>query len=439
MSHARADQPDRVADAASSHAGPARTVLIISQVYVPDPASVGQHMHDAAAELVRRGHRVVVFASARGYDDPKQTYPLRETRDGVEIRRMALSSFGKGSIPVRVAAQMLFLLQCAIRGVLVARLGGVLVSTSPPMASVAALVVRAVRRVPLVYWVMDLNPDQMIELGKLDPRSPIASMFNAFNRFILRRAAVVVALDRFMAHRLNSKLDVAHKLEVMPPWPHEGSLEVVGHAENPFRRAHGLGAGPDRTFVVMYSGNHGFSTPVRTVLDAAVRLRDRDRLRFFFIGGGVGKKDVQRTIAEHDPGNIVDLPYQPLDSIKYSLSAADVHLVSVGDDVVGVVHPCKVYGAMAVSRPILLLGPDPCHVSDIIAEHGIGWHIRHGDVDGAVETIERICATPQDELDEMGRRARRLVEQTFSMRELRGRFCDTVERAIPRPASGGAR
>ena len=43
------------------------TILIISQVYVPDPASVGQHMHDAAAELARRGHRVVVYCSRAGY------------------------------------------------------------------------------------------------------------------------------------------------------------------------------------------------------------------------------------------------------------------------------------------------------------------------------------------------------------------------------------
>ena len=65
-----------------------RTMLIFSQVYVPDPASVGQHMHDAAAEMLRRGFRVIVYASSRGYDDPTKSYPRRETRDGVEIRRL---------------------------------------------------------------------------------------------------------------------------------------------------------------------------------------------------------------------------------------------------------------------------------------------------------------------------------------------------------------
>ncbi len=60
-----------------------KTLLVLSQVYVPDPASVGQHMHDAAAERARRGHSVRVVTSARGYDNPARRYPLREERDGV--------------------------------------------------------------------------------------------------------------------------------------------------------------------------------------------------------------------------------------------------------------------------------------------------------------------------------------------------------------------
>lgn len=402
------------------------TILVMSQVYVPDPASVGQHMHDAAAELARRGFRVVVLTSARGYDDPTIRYPARQTLDGVEIRRLPLSSFGKKSIPLRLLGGMLFMLQAILLGFFTRGLRGILVSTSPPMCAAAALVVGTVRRTPIKYWVMDLNPDQMIELGKLRPQSPAARIFDAFNRVVLGRAADVVALDRFMADRLLRKRDIRAKLSVMPPWPHDDHLEVIPHESNPFRKEHGL----EGKFVVMYSGNHGFSTPVKTIVDAALRLQHRDDIVFMFIGGGVGKKDVDRAIAEHKPANIRSLPYQPLDRIKYSLSAADVHLVSVGNDVVGVVHPCKVYGAMAVARPILLLGPDPCHVSDLVREHRIGWQISHGDVDGAVRTLEQIAATPREELAAMGARARALIERELSKNVLCGRFCDVVQRGL---------
>jgi glycosyltransferase involved in cell wall biosynthesis len=98
--------------------------------------------------------------------------------------------------------------------------------------------------------------------------------------------------------------------------------------------------------------------------------------------------------------------------------------------VVGVVHPCKVYSAMAVARPILLVGPDPCHVSDLVREHEIGWRITHGDVEGAARTIERIAATPRAELEAMGRRARDVVVSRLGKAALCGAFCDVVERAL---------
>src|SRR5262245_27131415 len=88
----------------------------MSQVYVPDPTSVGQHMHDAAKELAARGYYVKVLTSARGYEDPSVKYPKYEVRDGVNIRRLPLSSFGKSSILIRLIGGIIFTLQCALHG-----------------------------------------------------------------------------------------------------------------------------------------------------------------------------------------------------------------------------------------------------------------------------------------------------------------------------------
>ncbi len=403
-----------------------KTILVLSQVYVPDPASVGQHMHDAAAELALRGFGVRVLASANGYDDPKVEYPIHETRDGVTIRRLPWSSFGKKSIALRLLGGFLFMFQSIFRGLFTPGLSAILVSTSPPMCAAAAMFIAFFRRVPIKYWVMDLNPDQMVELGKLKPDAFLVRTYDWFNRLILSQASDVVALDRFMAARLTKKRDVSAKMKIMPPWPHDGHLEVVKHENNPFRKQHGL----DGKFVIMYSGNHALSNPITTILDAALKMQDQTDVVFMFIGGGIGKKEVEKAIADHKPKNIISLPYQPLDTIKYSLSAADVHIVSIGNGLVGVVHPCKVYGAMAVQRPILLLGPDPCHVSDLIRDEKIGWLIEHGDVSRALEVIGEIVSTPKGELDAMGSRARELTERELNKRVQCGRFCDVVARGL---------
>lgn len=404
---------------------PSKTLLIINQVYVPDPAAVGQYMADVAAEMVRRGWRVVVLTADRGYDDPSARYASRETVDGVEVRRLPLSSFGKRSILLRLIGGVLFLLQSVVHGLFVGRLSRVLVSTSPPMCAAAAMAIGVVRRVPVKYWVMDLNPDQMVALGRMEPRAWPVRVFEVLNRMILKRAADVIALDRFMGERLVKKCaGVAGKLSVLPLWPLERHLAGgVRREDNPFRVQHKL----QDKFVVMYSGNMSIASPLDTVLEAAVRLKDERGLMFVFIGGGLGKKRVEELLADHRLENVMVLPYEPLSRIVYSLSAADVHLVSVGDAIVGICHPSKVYSAMAVGRPILLLGPKPCHVSDMIEEHGIGWRVGHGDVEGMVTTIRQVLQTDRETLKAMGDRAKEVAERSYGRRSLCGEFCKILE------------
>jgi hypothetical protein len=288
------------------------------------------------------------------------------------------------------------------------------------MASLAALVIGRLRGAPIKFWVMDLNPDQIVALGLARPTALPVRLFHWLNQRILAGAADVIVLDRFMASRVNAKRDVSHKLAVVPPWPLVDYLEPVPHASNPFRSAHGL----ENKLVVMYSGNHGPTNPLSTVLAAAARLQDEPRLVFMFIGGGVGKHEVEAARLL----NVRTLPYQPLEMLRHSLSAGDVHLVTMGDQVVGIVHPCKVYGAMAVARPILFLGPAESHIGELLRREPIGWMLRHGDVDGAVEFFRQLLAMPTHELTSRGLRARAFVDSELSTSILRKRFCDVLER-----------
>src|ERR1041385_2121809 len=135
------------------------TILFITQVYPPDPASGGQHLADAAADLASRGHRVMVFTADRGYDDPTVRYPRRELARGVTIRRLPASSFGKSSVALRLLAASFFLIQSVIGALFLRGLDRVVVLTAPPTSVAAAALLSLRRRLGVIYWIMDLNPD----------------------------------------------------------------------------------------------------------------------------------------------------------------------------------------------------------------------------------------------------------------------------------------
>jgi glycosyltransferase involved in cell wall biosynthesis len=203
---------------------------------------------------------------------------------------------------------------------------------------------------------------------------------------------------------------------------------------NPFIAEHQL----DGRFVVMYSGNHSLSSPVTTLVEAAVALCDDPRFVFVFVGGGLGKRAVDEAIARHPQQNIVSLPYQPLAQIKVSLSAADVHVVTLGNHMAGIIHPCKIYGAMAIGRPVLVIGPRPSHASDLVERHQVGWRVDQGDVPGAIAALRSMVEMPSADLQAMGERGRHAVREHYSKDRLCAALCDIVERAA-RVASGESR
>jgi len=396
-------------------------ILLVSQVYPPDPAAVARVMGDVGAELAARGNEVVVFTSDRGYDDPTVRYPRRSDSGGVQVRRLPFCSFGKGSMALRMLGGVSFTLQSMVRALLLPALDTILVSTAPPMASAVALVVGALRGVRVVYWPMDLNPDQALALGLARDGSLAVRVLDWLNRAMLRRADVVIALDHAMARRLEGKRPVAGRLVIVPPWPEEDDVPEVPPNENPFRASHDL-AGKR---VILYSGTLGLANPVHTLLEAAERFEDQTDLVFLFIGGGAGMAEVR----SRNRPNVRWLPYQPFDQLRFTLAAGDVHIVSLGDPMVGIVHPCKVYGAMARARPILYLGPPDSYLTEMMDEADFGWQVRHGDVQGAVATIRLILEADRGMLERKGARGRALIEGKRTRRISCGHVCDAIEAA----------
>jgi len=366
---------------------------------------------------------VIVYTSARGFDDSSRVYPSRETLDGVEVRRLPLSSFGKSRVALRLLGAFLFVAQAALRGLFVRDLRAVVVSTSPPLCPIAALLLHLLGGAPFLFWSMDVNPDQAVKIGWAKERALSTRAFHLLNRMTLKHADRIVALDRFMADRLAGKIECRDRLTVLPPWPLDRYLAPVPHDDNPFRRKHAL----TDHFVVMYSGNMGATSNVQGLVEVARRLVEEEDILFLLVGGGVGMDEV-RGVLERDPlPNLLTLPYQPLDELRYSLSAADLHVVTMDDAVVGINHPCKVYGAMAVERPVLFLGPIQSHIGDLLERFELGWHAPINDLERIEEAVLAARAAGAEERGRRGELGRVALAEGLDESQLRGQFVDLVE------------
>jgi colanic acid biosynthesis glycosyl transferase WcaI len=408
-------------------------ILFLNQAFHPDVVSSAQHSSDLAARLAADGHEVHAIAGKRAYDNPAKVFSSEETWKGVQIHRIPSGTLGKRARWRRALDFAFFLICLGWRLIRMPVFDAVFALTTPPLIGFIAALFVSIRGGRLVYWVMDLNPDQAIAAGWLQKDSYLARIFGWMLRYTLKRSSRIVVLDRFMKNRVLEKGADPGVVDVIPPWAHDEAVRLNRPAREVFRREHGL----DGKFVVMYSGNHSPCHPLTSLLEAAERLAGRPEIEFCFIGGGSEHGRVKAFAAEHRLTNIQCLPYQPIEEISGSLGSADLHVVVMGDPFVGIVHPCKIYNVLTLGIPVLYIGPSEGHIPEMVpADAHARWFFgaEHGDVNLIAQHI--LAASGRKGL---GHEDQQHLAGHFSAGRLIGRVAESVEAMATQKAAAGIR
>ena len=351
--------------------------------------ATGQYLAELATALAGRGHQVIVVTGRRAYDNPDRLFSARETWGGVRIIRISSTRFGKKAKWRRAGDFASFILNCCVRLAFLPRHDVIVALTTPPLISFIGAWRAKLWRAGFCYWVMDMNPDEAIAAGWLRADSFMGKVLERMSRFSLRRAGRIIALDRFMRDRIAAKNIPPETIAVIPPWSQDADVRFDAAGREQFRKAHGL---RDK-FVVMYSGNHSPVHPLDTLMQAAERLKDDPSIAFCFIGGGSEFKRVHRWAEAGKRDNVLCLTYQPLAQLSASLSAADAHVVAMGDAMLGLVHPCKIYNILSVSAPVIYIGPKPSHVTEILDKLGdehLAIRVAHGEAETVANHIQKL-------------------------------------------------
>ena len=151
-------------------------ILLLNQCFWPDAVATAQHLSDLAKRLAERGHQVTVICGDRGYDDQENRFAARERWHGIEIIRVRSLKANKKSRWQRAANFGSFLAACAARLILLPRHEVVIALTSPPLISWLASWFTRLKGGRLIFWVMDLNPDEAIAAGWLAKDSAAAKL-----------------------------------------------------------------------------------------------------------------------------------------------------------------------------------------------------------------------------------------------------------------------
>lgn len=394
-------------------------VLLVNQFYRPDHSATSQLLCDVAEHLARRGHHVTVLTGRSGYQGGTLG-PARQRLAGVAIRRLGTLGLGKRSTLGRVLDYLAFYLLALVWMLQHGRSVDVVITlTTPPLIGVLGAMVKRLFGTRLVLWSMDVYPDIAVALGRMKPGCPLTATCRAAARWCARSADVVVAPGEDMARVLVGQgVDPAY-VEVIDNWA-PGPVELAAQCNDVTDTAEPM--------TVMYSGNMGLGHRFETILLAAERLADDARVSFRFVGGGVRLGELRNEVARRNLRSVAFEPYRRLDSLAHSLCRGDIHLVTQRSETLGLIVPSKVYGILAVGRPVAFIGPAESHVARLIERADCGVVIGPGDVDSLLGFIDRMVHDEQLRRD-TGKRGRRFYREHLGQRrslEAWGRLVERV-------------
>ena len=375
-------------------------LLVLNQYYWPGIEATAQLLTELCEALAEDTEVKVVTGVLHGHEDA----PRRVVQNGVEVVRVPSTSFERSKLGARAANYATYLTSALLRGLRGPRPDVVLCMTDPPIVADIALLLARRYRVPLVVISQDVFPEIAVQLNRLE--NPVAKrLLRGLVSLYLRRADRIVAIGDTMRRRLEEKGARPDRVRVIPNWVDTSRL-VPTEKANEWARKIGL----DEKFVVMHSGNVGHAQDLDSLVRAATFLRDLDDLSIFIIGTGARHAELVALAELLEVDQVTFLYYQSRGVLPQSLSAADVHVVGLAPGLAGYVVPSRLYGILAVARPVIAAAEAESETAQVVERIGCGIVVPPG----RPELLARAIRDAHDgkyDLAEMGRRGREWVER----------------------------
>jgi len=359
-------------------------IIFLNRYFYPDHSATSQLLSELAFNLAEENMNIHVIASGQRYDDSNERLMRREVIRGVKVFRCRTTRFGRASLLGRMVDYLSYYISCTYTLAKIARKDDIIIAeTDPPLISIPAAIISKIVHAKLINWVQDLFPEVAIRLKIKGFNSPLSLVIKKLRNMALNTAEINVVLGGCMADRLRHEGIKDDSVKIIHNWSDSRKIHPVNSNFNSLIKKWNL----KNKFVVGYSGNMGRVHDFYTIMGAIKKLRNEKDIVFLFIGSGSQKPWVEEEVLRLGLTNVMFVPYQPYEKLSESLSAPDVHLITLKSDMEGLSTPSKFYGIAAAGRPVVFIGNGSGEIARILKEENCGKVVDIGDVSYLVSTL----------------------------------------------------
>ena len=402
-------------------------VLVISQYFWPENFRI----NDLVSEWIKRGHEVVILTGVPNYPMGKVFDAYKKTPqdfmafEGAQIFRAPV--IARGSSRFGLALNYVsFVISSFIYGAW--RLRGVqpdvifVYEPSPVTVGLPAVWLGKIKKIPVVFWALDLWPDTLTAVGAV--RSPtVLRWIGRLVQYIYNRCTLILGQSRGFMGSIANYCNEPTKIRYFPSWSED---VFTNTGVNPAPEIPVLKHG----FTVLFAGNIGEAQDMTAVLDAAEQLRTQSHIRWVIVGDGRKSDWVHAEVVRRGLQDQVLMPGRfPIERMPSFYAHADALLVSLkSDPVFSMTIPGKVQTYLMTGIP--LLGMLDGEGAAVIQDAHVGLTCPAGDSAALAKKVLELAAISAEKRQHLGKNGQSYALKEFGRSQLMDRMEVLLAEAI---------
>lgn len=406
--------------------GVKKDILFLCQFFYPEYNSSATLPFDTARYLASHGFQVDALCGYPKEYSKAGEVPLRETVEGVGIRRIRYLQLARGSRIGRLINYFSFTASAFLKIGMLRKYRSVIVYSNPPVLPLVPIIANKLFGTKFVFVAYDIYPEVAYASASVAPGSLIDRVMNWINQRLYQNAAHVIALTDEMKEFLLEKRPqlTEGRVTTIANWAHEKECRADKEAYARFGYE-------DGQFVVSYFGNMGTCQDVDTMMGAAKLLKEDGRVKFLIIGHGNKKEQVAERIREEHLEHVQLLDFLTGKDFEQAVAVSSCCIVSLEKGLKGTCAPSKYYSYLQGGQPVLAVVEKDSYLAKEVEEERLGHAVEIGDCEGLRDAILQMAEDPV-KCRAMGERAKQLYEQEYALEIGLEKYCRVLEQILDR-------
>lgn len=377
-----------------------KKIVFLCQFFYPEKVSSATLPFDTATALAEAGNDVYCLCGyPREYLVNNSEKVLdEEIVENVKIKRLRYKTLSRKSFLGRLLNYFSFTFKCLRNINFFKDKDYIIVYSNPPILPYVAYKANKKYGTKLIFVSYDVYPEIAINTNSIKHNGFIAKIMGWINKRLYPRLSKVVALSNDMKSFISSNRNIDEaKIEVIPNWFENVNFKPI------FK---------DDVLTVTYLGNLGICQDIQTILDAANKLKESERINFI-IGGHGSKLDyVKSYISNNLLTNVETSDFLVGNEYETIMNKSDVFVVSLEKNLFGLCYPSKYYSYLAYGRTIVAI-MSQCELTNELVNNNIGYFFENGDSDGLSKWLS-ILSDNIGDVSIMSSNARELFEMKYT-------------------------